>query len=130
MAMVIMRTPFLIALLQIRLCKKGSNFVAGAALVLVQFVGRAARFDQGHPFAGRLWACSSPQAADHKARGGDRGEQEIPGNGYPIAGGIGSSRKISIPVGAHINRYLAGTQRARRRPAKIGRAGGKKHNLD
>jgi hypothetical protein len=51
MAIVIMGTPFSIALLQIRLCKKGSNFVAGAIRVPLQFVWPVARFKQRHRLA-------------------------------------------------------------------------------
>jgi hypothetical protein len=51
MAIVIMGKPFLIALLQITLCKKGSNFVAGALRVPQQFVWPGARFEQRHWFA-------------------------------------------------------------------------------
>jgi hypothetical protein len=89
MAIVIMGTPFLIALLQIRLCKKGSNFVAGALRVPLQFAWPAARFEQRRRFARRgFGGRSSPQATDHNARGGDHREQQIPGNGYQYPAGL------------------------------------------
>src|SRR6516164_124596 len=71
-----MGTPFWIALLQIKLCKKGSNFVAGGLRVPLQFVWPDARFEQRHWFcAAGFRRRSSPRAADHIARGGDHCER-------------------------------------------------------
>jgi hypothetical protein len=69
---------------------------------------------------GRVSGSLIATSTDHNARGGDHCEQQIPGNGYPEAGRIGSSQKMSIPVGAHVNRDRAGAQHARGRPAEIG----------
>jgi len=113
---------FLIALLQITLCKKGSNFVAGALRVPLQFAWPVATFEQRRRFARRgFGGRSSPQATDHNARGGDHREQQILGNGYPVPGRIGPSRKTVGP-GWRARKPRSRPSAARPRPSSRNRS--------